>query len=399
VAATDRASERALGHPERSEGSLRHAPGHPERSEGSFRLSRVLGWLGSLIGGLLAVAGARAADLPEDQAEALMHLYKGGGVTAYGPALLVRKSVADRFSIAGSYYLDAVSNASIDVVTTASPYRETRSEYGLSADYVYRDSQITLAGTSSHEPDYTANAVSLDIAQEVFGGMSTVALGFTRGYDTVLRKGEPQFHDKASHWRYRLGATQILTPRWIMSANLEALSDDGYLGSPYRSARVFGAAVPERNPRTRSARAVKFRLIGDLGSRDSMHAEYRYYRDTWEIKAHTIELGYSRYFQETWLADAYLRYYTQSRALFYSDNATTETAYVSRNRQLSTFNDVALGAKVSWTFRKVPGKYEIKLNGGYEYVHFSFKDFTDVRTGSPYAYNASILQFFVTGTF
>ena len=47
--------------------------------------------------------------------------------------------------------------------------------------------------------------------------------------------------------------TQILTPRWLMSANFEAISDDGYLGSPYRVARVFGAAVPERNPRTRSA--------------------------------------------------------------------------------------------------------------------------------------------------
>ena len=354
---------------------------------------------GSLLGGLLASGGARAVDLPEDSAEALIHSYKGGGVTAYGPALLVRKSVADRFSIAGSYYLDAVSNASIDVVTTASPYRETRSEYGLSADYVYRDSQITLAATSSHEPDYTANRGSVDIAQEVFGGMTTVALGFTRGSDKVGKHGEPAFADRATHWQYRLGASQILTPRWIMSANVEALSDDGYLGSPYRVARVFGAAVPERNPRTRSARAVKFRLIGDLGSRDSMHAEYRYYRDTWEIKAHTIEFGYSRYFREAWLADAYLRYYTQSGALFYSDNATSETTYVSRNRQLSSFNDIALGAKVSWTFRKVPGKYEVKLNGAYEFVHFKFKDFTDIRTGSPYAYNASVLQLFVTGTF
>ena len=360
---------------------------------------RIAALFASLLGGLLASGGARAVDLPEDNAEALIHSYRGGGVTAYGPAFLVRKSVADRFSIAGSYYLDAVSNASIDVVTTASPYRETRSEFGLSADYVYRDSQITLAGTTSHEPDYTANSVSLDISQEVFGGMTTVALGFTRGFDKVLKKGEPQFSDRAAHWQYRLGATQILTPRWIMSANLEALSDDGYLGSPYRVARVFGAAVPERNPRTRSARAVKFRLIGDLGSRDSMHADYRYYRDTWEIKAHTLELGYSRYFREAWLADAYFRYYTQTAALFYSDNAASETTYVSRNRQLSKYNDMALGAKVAWTWRKVPGKYEIKLNGAYEFVHFKFKDFTDVRTGSPYAYNASVLQFFVTGTF
>ena len=130
-----------------------------------------------------------------------------------------------------------------------------------------------------------------------------------------------------------------------MSANFEALSDDGYLGSPYRVARVFGAAVPERNPRTRSGRAIKLRLVGDLGSRDAMHVEYRYFRDTWDIKAHTAEIGYSRYFGENWLADTFFRYYTQQHALFYSDNATSETAYVSRNRQLSTFNDIGLGAK------------------------------------------------------
>ena len=355
--------------------------------------------LGSLLGGLLAIGGARAADLPEDTAEALLHVYNGGGVTAAGPAFLVRKSVADRFSLTGSYYMDAVSNASIDVVTTASKYKETRHEFALSGDYVYRDSQITLGGSTSHEPDYVANRVSLDITQEVFGGMTSVALGFTRGDDKVGKKDSPEFSDTARHWQYRVGISQILSPRWIMSLNAEALSDDGYLGSPYRAAQVFGAAVPERNPRTRSARAMMLRLNGDLGSRDAMHASYRYYTDTWEIKGHTLELGYSRYFQETWLADAYLRYYTQDKASFYSDNAQSETLYVSRNRQLSTFDNAAIGAKVSWLWRKEPGKYEVKFNGAYEFVHFKFKDFTDLRSGDKYAYSASILQLYVTGTF
>jgi len=361
---------------------------------------RLAALLGSLLGGVLAVGGAaRAADLPEDSAEALLHVYTGGGVTAWGPAFLVRKSVADRFSITGSYYLDAVSNASIDVVTTASKYKESRHEYALSADYVYRDSQITIGVNTSREPDYTADRARIDISQEVFGGMTTVSLGFTRGADKVRKKDSPEFSDEARHWQYRLGVSQILTPRWIMSANVEAIADDGYLGSPYRAALVFGAAVPERNPRTRSARSLMLRVKGDLGSRDAMHASYRYYRDTWEIKGHTLELGYSRYFGDAWLADTYLRYHTQSAALFYSDNATSETVYVSRNRQLSPFDNASLGAKVAWTWRKVPGKYEVKVNGAYEYMHFKFKDFTDLRTGSRYAHGASILQLFVTGTF
>jgi hypothetical protein len=361
-------------------------------------LARVAARLAGLFGGVLAAGGARAIDLPGDRADAMFHVYDGGGVRATGPALLVRKSLLDRMSLSASYYVDAVSNASIDVVTTASPYKETRREYGVGLDYVVRDSLISVSTTSSKEPDYTADAVSIDVSQEVFGGMTTVALGYTRGADKVGQKGEG-FFDEAKHWRYRLGLTQILTPRWLATANVEAVSDAGFLGSPYRAARVFGAAVPERNPRTRSSRAVQFRVIGEIGSRSAVRGEYRYFWDNWDIRAHTAQAGYSRYFGDIWLTDAYFRYYKQSKALFYSDNATAETTYISRNRQLSTFDSVALGAKVSYTAARVTGKYEVKLNGAFERVHYDFSDFTDIRTGSPYSYDASILQFFASATF
>ena len=366
----------------------------------ALRVLRVVGaHLPGLLGGVLAVGGARAVTLPEDSAEVMYHLYKGGGVTASGPALLVRKSLADRVSLSAQYYVDAVSNASIDVVTTASPFKEKRTEYGFSADYAVRDSLITLSTTSSKEPDYTADAASLDVSQETFGGMTTVNLGFTRALDRVGKRGDAAFFDYAKHWQYRLGVTQILTPQWLMSANLEAISDDGFLGNAYRAARVFGATVPERNPRTRTSRALKFRLIGDLGSRDAARAEYRYFWDTWAIKAHTVEGGYSRYFGDHWLADAFVRVYSQNKALFYSDNATEQTTYVSRTRQLSSFNSYSLGGKVAYTLKRVPGQYEIKANAAYEMVRFKFKDFTDLRTGSPYGFTANVLQMYVSATF
>ncbi len=355
--------------------------------------------LAALLGGVLAASGVRATDLPEDSAEALYHSYSGGGVNANGPALLVRKQLMDKVTLSASYYMDSVSNASIDVVTTASPYTEQRTEYGVGLDYVYRDSTITLTTSTSREPDYVANRIGLDVAQETFGGMTSVSLGFTRGNDEVGKHGAPEFAEVAAHWQYRLGVTQILTPRWVMSANTEVMADDGFLGSPYRVARVFGAAVPERTPRTREARAVKFRVVGDLGSRDAIHADYRYFWDTWDIKAHTVELGYSRYFGEQWLADTSLRYYRQDHALFYSDNASAETTYVSRNRQLSTFSSMGLGAKLSYKLRTVPGKYALKLNGAYEYTSFKFSDFTDLRTGEAYATNANLFQLYLTATF
>lgn len=352
----------------------------------------------------LAAGAAHAVDLPEDRAELMYHLYDGGGTKASGPAVLVRKRMLDRVAVSGSYYVDAVSNASIDVVTTASPYKETRNEFDLGADYVVRDTLIHVSGSRSKEPDYVADTASVDLTQDVFGGMTTVAIGFSKGNDKVGQKGTPGWIDTAHHWQYRLGLTQILTPRWLATANLEAVSDDGYLGSPYRVARVFGATVPERDPRTRESKALKLGFVGDITPeggerRSSVRAEYRYFWDTWNIKASTLELGYSRYLAPGWMADGFVRYYKQTHALFYSDDAQAETLYVTRNKQLSSFHDISVGGKVTYTLKSVPGKYDVHLTGAYQLLSFHYKDYTDIRTGSPYSFNAHVLQGYVSATF
>jgi hypothetical protein len=355
--------------------------------------------LAGLLGGVLAAARANGAELPEDRADTMFHLYDGGGVTALGPAVLIRKSLFDRVSLTGSYFVDMVSNASIDVVTTASPYHETRNEGGLGLDYVYRDSLISLSGTHSKEPDYTADSVSVDVSQDVFGGMTTVSMGYTRGWDTVGKHGSPGFSAQANHWQYRLGVTQVLTPRWLMSLNLESVSDDGYLQSPYRVARLFGAAVPERDPSTRTSHAALVRLVGDIGSGTAVRVQYRYFWDTWDIGAHTAELGLSRHFGDRWLVDASVRYYTQGHALFYSNNFTNGMTYMSRNRALSTFWDIGPGVKASYSAGRIMSRFDVKVTAAYQWLRFQYSDFTDIRTGAPYSFDAHVAEFFVSATY
>jgi Protein of unknown function (DUF3570) len=360
--------------------------------------SRVLRSLTALLGGVFAAHGAKAAPLPPDRAEALYHRYSGGGLTSDGPALLVRKSLFDKVSLTGQVYVDAVSNASVDVVTTASPYKERRTEYGLGVEYAVRDANLTFGISHSKEPDYVADAFSVDVSQETFGGMTTVNLGFTRAADKVGQR-TIGFFDQAKHWQYRLGVTQILTPRWLASANIEAISDSGYLGNPYRAARVRGARVTENLPRTRSSRALNLRAVGDLGSRDAVRGSYRYFWDNWDVKAHTFEAGYSRYVGESFLLDGFVRHYRQSRASFYSDDAPEFNTYVTRNRQLGTYDGNTLGGKVTYSWRKVPGQYEIKFNGALEVLRYQYSDYTDLRSGNAYSLSATILQLYVTANY
>ena len=366
-------------------------------------------WLrrcGGFLGGLLAASPAVAVDVPPDRAEVLFHVYDGGGVTATGPALLVRKSLADRVSATGSYYIDAVSNASIDVVTTASPFKETRNEVGLGLDWAVRDSLITLGFSRSTEPDYTSSSVSLDIAQDVFGGQTTISLGFSRGSDEVLKSTDSAFAEDVRRWQYRVGVTQILSPRWLMSANLEAVADEGFLGSPYRAARVFGATVPERLPGTRSSRSFKLRALGAVGDTGSVRGEFRYFWDNWGLQASTVEVGGARRWNTGgagwaggWLFDGALRLHSQNSALFYSDNATSETTYLTRNRQLSAFRSWGALAKASRTLDARWGNAAWQLTGSYEFKRFDFSDFTDLRTGDAYAHDAHVLHLHLSASF
>lgn len=84
----------------------------------------------------LLTASALAAVLPEDRLDVLRHAYDGGGMDIKGPSVLVRKSFADKVSVRANYYVDKVSAASIDVVTSASPYSEERTEKSVGIDYL-----------------------------------------------------------------------------------------------------------------------------------------------------------------------------------------------------------------------------------------------------------------------
>ena len=84
--------------------------------------------------------------------------------------------------------MDMVSSASIDVITTASPYEEEREQWSLSADAIRGKTTYSLGYTNSEEDDYQADTAYFGLSQDLFGDLTTVSLGFSRAWDTVRRR-------------------------------------------------------------------------------------------------------------------------------------------------------------------------------------------------------------------
>jgi hypothetical protein len=350
-----------------------------------------------------ASAAAHAAVLPEDRADLMYHYYDGGGVTVQGPAMLVRKQVGDTVSLSGHYYMDMVSGASIDVITTASPYKDTRNEYGAGVDYLHNNSIMSARVSKSEENDYVAETFSLGVSHELFKGLTTLSLGYGQGHDTISRVNET-FLKAADRYSFRIGVTQILSRKSLIGIVFEDIADNGYLSNPYRTALVNNASVPENYPRTRDSQALAFRYMYGI-SRDnqpvqsSLRLEYRYFQDTWGIHAHTLGAAIQRQYGPRWLGEFRFRYYTQTAASFYNDNFSALMTYMARDKELSTFSDYSLGTKFSWTFAERGFWFfnRASLNLAYDYILFDYKDFNDVRTGAAYSFDANVLQLFISG--
>ena len=369
-------------------------------------------------------APALGGVLPEDRADVLWHVYNGGGITIEGPSVLVRKKVADNLSLSANYYEDMISSASIDVKLSASPYHETRKQETVAADYLHGKSTYSAGFITSKEPDYKANTSYFAVSQDMFGDLTTVTLGYRRAWDRVFRdiktpdgviENDPTFHQRADHRGYSLSLTQILTRNAILGFNYELLTDQGYLANPYRKIRYLSPGQGEGftladqvYPNTRTSNAASAQLKYYLPYRAALTGQYRFFRDTWGIRAHTLELDYTHPVWKRWIFDASLRYYRQGAADFYSDlfPRANYQNFMGRDRELAAFHSYTLGAGASYQFA-VPGVRWISKSSANVRVDHLMVDYSDFRNAllagtygagnEPlYKLNANIFQVFVS---
>ncbi|MBL8266155.1 DUF3570 domain-containing protein [Steroidobacter sp.] len=382
-------------------------------------------WLRSAAAAALLVLplAASAGVLPDDRADALYHRYEGGGVTIQGPSVLVRKKLAEKYAVSANYYQDMITSASIDVeVSGASEYKEERDQYSLGFEYLRGKTTYNLGYTSSEENDYEAQTASFGLSQDLFGDLTTISMGFSRGKDKVRNSTDPGFERDIDRWSYRVGVSQILTKSFIGTLNFEVITDEGFLNNPYRSYRYINpndtrlfVLEQELYPRTRTSNAVAINGRYFLPYRAAVYGGYRFFTDTWGIVADTFEVGYVHPIKPQWTLEARVRYYKQDNADFYADlfGRSNQQNFMARDKELSTFNSMAFRIGASYEFAQTGWRFVKKgsLNLFYDRIEFRYDDFRDARfsrlaTSDPnfraagsepmYEFGANVIQAFVS---
>lgn len=367
------------------------------------------------IGFALVVCGSQsqAAILPEDRSDVMYHGYEGGGLKVDGPSVLVRKAYKDKFSLWGNYYVDMISSASIDVVTTASPYTEERKEFSLGLDYLHGKTNMGASYTNSEESDYSANAARFSINHDFFGDLTNVGITYARGWNEVRRNGDDLFQEDAKTQSYRVDISQIISKSFILNLNYEGVTDEGFLNNPYRQVRFLDSTSArgfsyeaELYPNTRTSSAIALRGIYFLPYRASLKAEARSYSDTWGIKGWNAEVGYVHPLTDKLIIEASYRYYSQTAADFYADlfPYSRSQNFMARDKELATYFNHTIGAGVTYEFNLGWGflkRGELSLL--VDYMMFDYKDFNDLRvTDVPpgeepnYTLNATVVRAFIS---
>jgi hypothetical protein len=368
--------------------------------------------LASIILGLLAWQ-AFAAVLPQDRSDAMYHSYQGGGMSIDGPSILLRQKIGNYVSVSANYYVDTISGASIDVLATASPYEEERTENSVGVDFLHNKTLMSLNYTTSSENDFEAESIHFGVSQDFFGDLTTFTLGYSKGNDEVGKTGDDSFLELAERQNYRLGITQVITKNMIFGLSVENISDQGYLNNPYRSVRFLDASAArgyrfetEVYPNTRRSNAASVTANYYLPYRASVYGQAKVFSDSWGIEASTYKLGYIHTFGEDWIVELRARHYQQDNADFYQDLYTrsAEFNFRARDKEMSTFNNLSLGLSLTYEFQFSATNFFKKstLNLDFDHVNYDYDDFRNVLADAPvgeeplYQFSANITRFYVS---
>lgn len=250
------------------------------------------------------------------------------------------------WNVGGNFILDAVSAASPDIVSTASPpFEEYRYGGGITGGYKPGLYGVQGTGAISSSVDYVSYTGGIRLTADLNDKLITPTIGYTYSLDKIGR-GPNNFQNDFNPLKGKLdtheleaGVTFVMSPTAILLVGGTAQFERGDQSQPYRYIPMFdpelvapfvpnGATVDlvnrsrlpirplEQLPTERDRFAVGARFNKRLNNA-TLRLEQRFYMDTWGLKATSTDSRYMVDLSRHLRVWPHLRFHGQTGVNFY----------------------------------------------------------------------------------
>ncbi len=274
--------------------------------------------------------------------------------------LRIEAPIAETFSI--------VADLAYERMSGASPWQTEKNAQGepvlIMSGASIRDNRTDVAVTLnrhrdkgrwgvfyqySGEDDYISNAAGFDLLWELNSDMTTIGTGLSYSFDQITpTQGvfpTGTLDDDKRKGSVYLSGSQVINAKSVFQTALSYTQQDGYLDDPYK----FNDRRPDQ--RRQWALTAGYRYFLD-SLRAALHADYRFYHDSWGIDSQTLSVSWYQNIGRRWQLVPYLRYYSQTSAGFFGNEAREheDDRYFSDDYRMSGYGAWSFGLKLNLQF-------------------------------------------------
>ncbi len=336
---------------------------------------------------------ARAGAIETGEVGVTVLAYKERGLMKVTePVAWGRVQVGDGWEVRASVAVDIVTGASPELVTnvsgrpvqtiTGASVTDRRTLWDVKVSKRVGEWTLGASRGVSTEEDYRSRAFGVEAKLDLNDRNTTLTAGYGQSADRVRSSDDPTLDEPRDTREYLVGLTQVVSPVAVVQSTLQWSCGKGWYDDPYKHTLTFYPAggVPafafDTRPSSRNSLAWITRYRHHVASyQGTFQADYRFYRDDWGVRAHTLELAWSQTLGEAWTLRPAIRYYTQSAADFYSPVVPRPApAILSSDQRLAAFGGItpslraqltlASGWRIEGTVGSVENARRLRLGGG-----------------------------------
>jgi Protein of unknown function (DUF3570) len=323
--------------------------------------------------GIVATSAAQVAPLDEGVIAIKVNAYQDrqpglDRIRAISPGLYLALPIVSQWSFEASVVHDDVSGASPrwhSAISSASHMSDYRTATSAKITRSFERFSVALGGAYSDERDYRSRALSAEFRVASDDNNRTWLFAVAQTDDAIHPVNEIVENESRRSRDFALGVTQNWTKNDVVQLNLSHSRGRGYFSDPYK--------IIDRRPRERDQSSILLRWNHHFeSSGDTLRTSWRFYRDTFGVRAHTFELAYAKPLGERLAVTPSLRYHTQGAADFYYDPVYDPSVgepfpvgnprFASPDHRLSAFGAVTIGARVDWRIDAQWGA-DVKIEG------------------------------------